>query len=107
MSDLSLWHAPLVRPCASTLSSYGIVQGLLSIRDYPEGSIGPTRVHLTPSIGYEFLQCISNTTVSAKTFPIEVIPVANCYDNNRSQYLGGAPTGPVVVSSIQAIASII
>jgi len=61
---------------------------------YPAGSVGPTRVHLTPLMGYEFLQCISNTTVGRKTLPIEVIPVANCYDNNRNQYLGGGLTGP-------------
>jgi len=42
-----------------------------------------------------------------KTLPIEVIPVANCYDNNQSQYLGGGLTGLVVVSSIQAMQSII
>jgi len=58
-------------------------------------------------MGYEFLQCISNTTADGKTLPIEVRPVANCYDNNRSQYLGGGLTGPVVVSSIQAMQSII
>jgi len=61
----------------------------------------------TPPIGYEFLQCISNTTAGEKTLPIEVIPVASCYDNNRSQYLGGGLIGPVVVSSIQAMQSII
>ena len=33
--------------------------------------------------------------------------VANCYDNNWSQYLGGGLTGPVVVSFIQAMQSII
>jgi len=58
-------------------------------------------------MGYEFLQCISNTTAGGKTLPIEVIPVANCYDNNRSQYLGGGLIGPVAVSSIQAMQSII
>jgi len=57
-------------------------------------------------MGFEFLQCISNTTAGGKTLPIEVMPVANCYDNNRSQYLGGGLTGPVVVSSIQAMQSI-
>jgi len=72
----------------------------------PAGSIGPTWVHLTPSIGYEFLQCIFNTMAGGKTLPIKVIPVANCYDNNRNQYLGGGLTGPVVVSSIQAKQSI-
>jgi len=77
------------------------------MRIYPAGSIGPTRVHLTPLIGYEFLLCISNTSAGGKTLPIEVIPVANCYDNNRSQYLGGGLTGPVAVSSIQAMQSII
>jgi len=77
------------------------------MRIYPAGSVGPTRVHLTPSIGYEFLQCISNPTAGGKTLPIEVIPVANCYDNNWSQYLGGGLTGRVVVSSIQAMQSII
>ena len=41
-------------------------------------------------MGCEFLQCISNTTAVGNTLPIEVMPVANCYDNNRSQYLGGA-----------------
>jgi len=58
-------------------------------------------------MGYEFLQCISNTTAGGKTLPIEVTPVANGYDNNRSQYLGGGLTGPVAVSSIQAKQSII
>jgi len=77
------------------------------MRIYPVGSVGPTQVHLTPSIGYEFLQCISNTTAGGKTLPIGVIPVANCYDNNRSQYLDGGLTGPVVVSSIQAMQAII
>jgi len=71
------------------------------------GSVGPNRVHLTPSIGYELLQCISNTAGGGKTLPIEVIPVANCYENNRSQYLGGGLTCPVAVSSIQAMQSII
>jgi len=74
---------------------------------YPAGSVGPTRVRLTPSIEYEFLQCISNTTAGGKALPIEVIPVANCYDNNWNQYLGGGLTGPVAVSSIQAMQSII
>ena len=83
------------------------VQGLPSIRNYPAGSTGPTQVYLTPSIGYQFLQCISNTTAGGKTLPIEVIRVANCYDKNRSQYLGGGLTGPVVVSSIEAMQSII
>jgi len=83
------------------------VWGLPSIRNYPAGSTGPTRVYLTPSIGYEFLQCISNTTAGGKALPIEVIPVANCYDNNRSQYRGGGLTGTVVVSSIQAMQPII
>jgi len=69
--------------------------------------IGPARVRLTLSIEYEFLQCISNTTAGGKTLPIKVMPVANCHDNNRSQYLGGRLTGPVVVSSIQAMQSII
>ena len=59
------------------------------------------------SIGYEFLQCISTTTAGGKALPIEVIPVANCYDNNRSDYLGGGLTCPVVVSSILAMQSII
>ena len=77
------------------------------MRSYPAGSVGPTPVHLTPSIGYELLQCISNTTAGGKTLPIEVIPVASCYDNNQSQYLGGGLTGPVAVSSIQAMQSII
>ena len=77
------------------------------MRNYPAGSVGPTRVLLTPSIGFEFLQCISNTTADGITLPIEVILVANCYDNNRSQYLGGGLTGPVAVSSIQAMQSII
>jgi len=77
------------------------------MRNYPTRSIGPTRVYLTQSIGYEFLQCISNTTAGGKTLPIKVILVANCYDNNRSQYLGGGLTGPVVVLSIQAMQSII
>ena len=58
-------------------------------------------------MGCEFLQCISNTTAGGKTLPIEVMPVANYYDNNRSQYLGGGLIGPVVVSSIQAMQSII
>jgi len=70
------------------------------MRIYPARSVGPTRVHLTLSIGYKFLQCISNTTAGGRTLPIEVILVANCYDNNRSQYLGGGLTGLVVVSSI-------
>ena len=43
------------RPCASTLSCSGFVRGLPSIRIYPAGSVGPTRIHLTLSIGYEFL----------------------------------------------------
>ena len=46
-------------------------------------------------------------TTGGKTLPIEVIPVATGYDNNRSQYLGGGLTGPVAVSSIQAMQSII
>ena len=50
---------------------------------------------------------MSNTTAGGKTVAIEVIPVASCYDNNRSQYLDGGLTGPVAVSSIQAIQSII
>ena len=58
-------------------------------------------------MGYEFLKYISNTTAGGKTLGIEVRPVANCYDNNRSQYLGGELTGQVVVSSIQAMQSII
>jgi len=58
-------------------------------------------------MGCEFLQCISDTTAGGKTLPIEVMPVANCYNNNRSQYLGGGLIGPVVVSSIQAMQSII
>ena len=58
-------------------------------------------------MGYEFLPCISKTTASGKTLLIEVIPVANCYVNNRSQYLGGGLTGPVVVLSIHAMQSII
>jgi len=77
------------------------------MRNYPVGSIRPALVHLTSSIGYEFLQCIFNTTAGGKTLPIEVIPVATCYDNNYSQYLGGGLTGLVVVSSIQAIQCII
>ena len=74
---------------------------------YPGRSVGPTRVHQTPSIGYESLQRISNTTVGGKPLPIEVIPVANGYNNNGNQYLGGGRTGPVVVSSIQAMQSIV
>ena len=97
ISDLSHWHSPLLRPCASTLSCSGFVRGLPSIRNYPAGSVGPTRVHLTPLIECQFLQCISNTSAGGKTLSIEVIPVANCYDNNRSQYLGGGLTGPVAV----------
>ena len=58
-------------------------------------------------MGCEFLQGISNTTAGGKTLPIKVMRVANCYDNNRSQYLGGGLTGPVVVSTIQAMQSII
>jgi len=50
---------------------------------------------------------MSNTTAGGKTVPIKDIPVANCYDNKRGQYLGGGLTGPVVVLSIQAIQSII
>jgi len=42
-----------------------------------------------------------------KTLPIGAIPVANCYDNNQNQYLGGGLTGLVVVSSIEAMQSII
>ena len=75
--------------------------------DYLAGSIGPTRVRLTQSIGYEFLLYISNTTACGTTLPIKVIPVANCHENNRSQYLGGGLTGPVVVSPIQDMESII
>jgi len=74
---------------------------------YPAGSVGPTRVRLSPSIGYEFLQCITNTAAGGKTLPIEVIPVANCYDNNRNQYVGGGLTGQVAVLSLQAMPSII
>jgi len=55
----------------------------------------------------EFLQCISNTTAGGKTLPIEVMPVANCYDNKQSQYLGGGLTGPVGDPSIQAMQSMI
>ena len=55
----------------------------------------------------EFLQSISNTTAGGKALPIEVMPVANCHDNNRSQYLGGGLTGPGVAPSIQAIQSMI
>jgi len=58
-------------------------------------------------MGCEFLQCISNTTAGGKPLPIEVMPVANCYDNNWSQYLGSGLIGPVAVSSIQAMQSII
>jgi len=83
------------------------VRGLPSIRNYCAGGIRPTRVHLNLSIGYEFLQYISNITAGGKTLPIEVIPVANYYGNNRSQYLGGGLTGPLVVSSIQEMQSII
>jgi len=95
------------RRYASTLSCSGSLRGQPSIRIYAAGSVGPNGVHLTPSIGYEVLQCISNTTAGGKTLPIEVIPVASCYDINRSQYLGGGITGPVAVSSIQAMQSII
>ena len=35
--------------------------------------------------------------------PIEVIPVVNAYDHNRSQYQGGGLTGPVVVLFIQTM----
>ena len=91
----------------STLPCSGLVHGLRSIRNYPTRSIRPTRVHLTASIEYEFLQSISNTTAGGKSLPNEVIAVANCYDNNRNQYLGGGYTGPVVVLSIQAMQSII
>jgi len=77
------------------------------MRNHPARSIGPTRVHLTLSIGYEFLQCMSNTTAGGKIVPIDVIPVANCYNNNQNQYLGGGLTGPVLVSSIQAMQAII
>jgi len=58
-------------------------------------------------VEYEFLQYISNTTADGKTLFIEVMPVANCYDNNWSQYLGGGLTGPVVVSSVQAMQAVI
>jgi len=54
------------------------------MRIYPAGSVGTNRVHLTPLIGYEFLQGISNMTAGGKTLAIEVIPVANCYDKNWS-----------------------
>jgi len=83
------------------------IRSLLSIRNYPAGSIGPARAFLTSSIGQEFLQYISNITTGGKTLPIEVIPVANWHDNNQSHYLGGGLTGLVVVSSIQAMQSII
>jgi len=83
------------------------VQGLPSIRNYPAGSFSPAWIRLTPLIGYEFLQYISNTTAGGKALPIKVMPVDNCHDNNRNQYLGGGLTGPVVVSSIQAIQLII
>jgi len=73
------------------------------MRSYPAGSVGPTRVSLTPYIGYQFLQSISYTTAGGKTLPGEVMPVANCHDNNQSQYLGDGLTGPVVVLSIQAM----
>jgi len=73
------------------------------MRNYPAGSIGSTQVHLTPSIGYKFQQYISNTTASGKTPAVKVIPVANCYNSNQSQYLGGGLTCLVVVSSIQAM----
>jgi len=69
--------------------------------------MGPARVHLTQSIRYEFLECISNITAGGKTHCMEVILVAKSYDNNQGQYLGGGFTGPVVVSSIQARQSII
>jgi len=49
---------------------------------------------------------MSNTTAGGQTLPIEVIPEANCYDNNWCQYLGGGLTGPVVISSVQAMQSI-
>ena len=83
------------------------VQRLPSIRDYHARGIAPGRVCFTPSLGHEFLQCFSNTTAGGKTVPIELIPVANCYDNNQSQYLDGGLTGPVVVLSKQAMQSII
>jgi len=38
---------------------------------------------------------------------MEIMLVANCYDNNGSQYLGGGLTGSVVLSCIQAMQSII
>jgi len=77
------------------------------MKNYPVGSIRPAQVHLTPSIGYEFLQCIFNTSLCGKTLPIEVQLVANYHDNNLSQYLGGELTGSVIVSSIQAMQFII
>jgi len=83
------------------------LRGLPSISNYPAGSIRAARVCLTLSIGYESLQCISNTTIGGETLPIEIISVANSHDNNPSQYLGGRLTGLVVVSSIQATQSII
>jgi len=76
------------------------------MRNDPAGGIRSNQVRLTPSIGYKFLQCISNRTTTGKALPIEVIPVANCCDNNRSQYLGGGLTSPVVVLSVQAMQSI-
>jgi len=57
------------------------------------------------SIRVSAMHLVYNT--AGKTLSIEVIPVANCHDNNQSQYLGGGLTGPVVVSSKQAIQSII
>jgi len=63
--------------------------------------------HLRGRLVCYILQRISNTTAGGKTLPIEVMPVANCHANNQSQYLGGGLTGPVVVSSIQAMQSII
>jgi len=77
------------------------------MRNYAAGSIVPTWVCLTPSRGFEFLQCFSNTRAGRKRLLIEVMPVANCPDNNQSQYLSGGLTGPVVASSIQAMQSII
>ena len=82
------------------------VRGLPFIRSYAAGSIGPARVRITLSIGYKFLQCISNSMAGGKSLPIKVMPVAKC-DDNQSEYLYDGLTGPVVVLSIQAMQSII
>ena len=76
----SLQGAPVTRTNSGTLNSVN--------------RISVSAMHLQSNAG-------------GKTLPIEVIPVASCYDNNWSQYLGGGLTGLVTGSSIQAMQSII